>query len=84
MTTAVSKPWDELTPMHIEVVARKTAALRDTSPYPSDDSVSSVLSTPCNTAEHTREFRRGGRIIVERAVIAINSSWLELLESASY
>ena len=50
VTTADSKPGEESTPIHRADVARITADLRDTSPHPSDDSVSSALSTPCNTA----------------------------------
>ena len=48
VTTADSKPREELTPIYIADVARMTA-LRDASPHQSEDSVSSAFSTPYNT-----------------------------------
>ena len=46
VSTADSKPKEDSTPIHVADVARMTAALRDTSPHPSDDSFSGALSTP--------------------------------------
>ena len=48
-TIADSKPREESTPIHVADVARMTAALQTSPLHPSDDSVSSALSTPCNT-----------------------------------
>ena len=49
VTTADSKPREESKPNHVAVVARMTAPLQNSPPYPIDDSVSSAISTPCNT-----------------------------------
>ena len=49
VTTADSKPREESTPIHVADVTHMTAALQNSPPYPSDDSVSSATSTPCNT-----------------------------------
>ena len=45
VTIADSKSSEETTPIHIADVTRMTATLLDTSPHPSDDSVSSVILT---------------------------------------
>ena len=49
VTTADSKPQEKSTPIHVADVARMTAALQNSPPHPSDNSVSSAISTPCNT-----------------------------------
>ena len=49
VTTADSKPREESTPIHVADVARMTAALQNSPPHPINDSVSSAISTPCNT-----------------------------------
>ena len=55
VTTADSKPREESTPIHVADVARMTAALQNFPPNPPDDSVSSALSTPCNTPVARRQ-----------------------------
>ena len=49
MTIADPESREQSTSIYVADVAHMTAALRHSSPRPSDDSVSSALSTPCNT-----------------------------------
>ena len=64
VTTVDSKSREESTPIYIADVTRMTAAMRDTSPHPSVDSVSSALLTAYNAP------------VARQQNISINPDWV--------